>query len=160
GVLVEVLDEQGAACRPGEVGRVVVTMLHNFSMPLVRYEIGDYAEVGPPCTCGRGLPVLRRIVGRVRNVLLLASGERHWPSFATRGLDAIAPVSQWQFVQKEYDLIEARLVATGPLTAQQEEALRKHFLSRLPAGFRLSFVYLDEIPRGAGGKFEYFISEV
>jgi phenylacetate-CoA ligase len=160
GVLVEVLDEEGVACKPGGIGRIVVTMLHNFAMPLIRYEIGDYAEAGPPCPCGRGLPVLRRIVGRVRNVLVLATGERQWPSFATRGLDKIAPVLQWQFVQKDYDRIEARLVTAGPLTGEQEESLRRHFLSRLPAGFRLEFVYFDEIPRSAGGKFEYFISEV
>jgi phenylacetate-CoA ligase len=160
GVLVEVLDEQGAECKPGEVGRVIVTMLHNFAMPLVRYEIGDYAEPGLPCPCGRGLPVLRRIMGRVRNVLILANGERFWPSFATHDVDKIAPIRQYQFVQKEYDLVEARLVTAGPLSGQQEEELRRHFLARLPAGFQLRLVYCDEIPRSAGGKFEYFISEV
>ena len=63
-VLVEVLDEQGRACAPGAIGRVVVTTLHNFAMPLIRYDIGDYEEVGEACSCGRGLPVLRRILGR------------------------------------------------------------------------------------------------
>ncbi len=62
--LVEVLDEQGNACGPGEVGRVVATSLNNFAMPLVRYDIGDTAEVGVACPCGRGLPVLTRIVNR------------------------------------------------------------------------------------------------
>ncbi|MDP1717022.1 MAG: hypothetical protein Q8L40_03015, partial [Burkholderiales bacterium] len=56
-LLVEILDEQGRPCRPGETGRVVITTLHNFAMPLVRYENGDYAEVGGPCPCGRGLMV-------------------------------------------------------------------------------------------------------
>ena len=63
-VLVEILRADGHTCLPGEVGRVVVTALHNFAMPLVRYELGDYAEVGAPCPCGRGLPVIKRIVGR------------------------------------------------------------------------------------------------
>jgi phenylacetate-CoA ligase len=63
-VLVEVLNEKGKPCAPGETGRVVVTDLHNFAMPVIRYDIGDYAEVGEPCPCGRGLPVLRRLVGR------------------------------------------------------------------------------------------------
>jgi phenylacetate-CoA ligase len=64
GVLVEVLDGEGKACAPGAVGRVVVTTLQNFAMPLVRYDIGDLAEVGDLCPCGRGLPVLRRIARR------------------------------------------------------------------------------------------------
>jgi phenylacetate-coenzyme A ligase PaaK-like adenylate-forming protein len=63
-VLVEVLDVEGRACAPGAVGRVVVTTLQNFAMPLVRYDIGDVAEAGDPCPCGRGLPVLRRIARR------------------------------------------------------------------------------------------------
>jgi phenylacetate-CoA ligase len=62
--LVEVLDAQGMACAPGETGRVVATPLNNFAMPLIRYEVGETAEVGAPCACGRGLPVLTRIMDR------------------------------------------------------------------------------------------------
>ncbi len=65
-VMLEVVDPDGRACAPGEVGLVVVTPLHNFAMPLVRYVQGDYAEAGGRCDCGRGLPVLSRILGRVR----------------------------------------------------------------------------------------------
>ena len=57
---VEVVDDEGRPCQPGEIGRVLLTTLHNFAMPLIRYEIGDYAQVGEPCACGRGLPVLTR----------------------------------------------------------------------------------------------------
>ena len=49
--LVEILDAGGTPCQPGEIGRVVVTPLHNFATPLLRYDIGDYAEVGAPCPC-------------------------------------------------------------------------------------------------------------
>lgn len=159
-VMLEVVDAAGRACRPGQVGLVVVTPLHNYAMPLVRYVVGDYAEVGEPCDCGRGLPVLKRIMGRVRNVLITASGERYWPSFGTRKLTRIAPIVQHQFVQKSPDLIEARLVVTTPLALEQEEQLREHILSRLPGGLRLSFLYCKEIPRGANGKFEDFMSEI
>ena len=64
--LVEVLDGQGRPCGPGEIGRIVATPLSNFAMPLIRYDVGDDAEVGAPCLCGRGLPVLTRIVDRAR----------------------------------------------------------------------------------------------
>jgi phenylacetate-CoA ligase len=159
-VMVEVIDEHGRPCSPGQVGLVVVTPLHNFAMPLVRYVMGDYAEVGARCDCGRGLPVLNRIVGRVRNTLVTSSGERYWPSFGTRKLTDIAPILQHQFVQKSPDLIEARLVTATPLTGEQEERLRQHILSRLPGGFRLAFAYCPQIPRSASGKFEDFVSEV
>ena len=67
-VLVELLDRHGRACAPGAVGRIVVTTLHNFAMPLVRYDTGDLGEEAEPCECGRGLPVLRRIVQRTHDV--------------------------------------------------------------------------------------------
>ena len=73
-VLVEVLDANDRACSPGTVGRVVVTTLQNFAMPLVRYDIGDLAEVGDPCPCTRGLPVLRRIAGRGSNTPVTDTG--------------------------------------------------------------------------------------
>jgi phenylacetate-CoA ligase len=160
GIVVEVLDDRGRPCEPGGIGRVIVTSLHNFALPLVRYEIGDYAEVGQPCPCGRGLPVLARILGRVRNMLVTADGRRYWPSFGTRLLGERFPVLQHQFVQKAYDLVEARLVLGRPLAPQEEADLGRHLLSRLPQGFRLRFVYVDGIARGAGGKYEDFVSEV
>jgi phenylacetate-CoA ligase len=160
GVVVEVIDDAGMPCAPGQTGRIVVSCLHNFSTPLIRYEIGDYAEVGEPCSCGRGLPVLKRIMGRVRNMLLTADGRQFWPSFGMRKLAEMVPLLQHQLVQKEFDLIEARLVIEVPLTAAQEEEVRQQFLSKLPPGFRLQITYRDAIPRSAGGKFEDFISEV
>ena len=158
--VVEVLAKDGRPCDPGKVGRVVVTPLHNFAMPLLRYDVGDYAEVGGPCACGRGLPRWNRILGRVRNMLVTPDGGRYWPSFGSRGLTHIAPVIQHQFVQTGPSDIEARLVAGRPLTAGEEARLRDHVLARLPAPFTLTFSYPDDIPRSQGGKFEDFVSEV
>jgi phenylacetate-CoA ligase len=160
GVLVEILDDSGRPCAPGEIGRVVVTALHNFAMPLIRYELGDYAEAGPPCPCGRGLPVLRRILGRVRNMIVTAEGKRYWPTFGVRGLSERIPLRQAQFVQKEFDSIEARLVTGARLTPEQENTVRSTVLARLPAGFRLTLSYRDSIARSAAGKFEDFVCEV
>jgi phenylacetate-CoA ligase len=160
GVLLEVLDDSGSPCRPGQVGRIVVTSLHNFAMPLIRYDIGDYAEVGPPCACGRGLPVLTRILGRVRNTLITADGKRYWPVFGTRALMDSAPVRQYQFVQKTPNRIEARLVAASPLTAAQESLFRERVMSQLPPGIDVQIVYCERLERSAGGKYEEFYSEV
>jgi phenylacetate-coenzyme A ligase PaaK-like adenylate-forming protein len=160
-IYVEVVDATDNTCAPGEIGRVLVTPLHNYATPLLRYELGDYAEVGPPCPCGRGLPVLKRILGRERNSLLVTgSGERYWPSFGTRTFRKIAPIVQHQFVQKTRDMIEARFVTERPLTLEEEARLREHILSQLPSPFVLSFDYPNEIPRNPGGKFETFISIV
>lgn len=159
-VLVEVLDRSGRACAPGETGLVVVTPLHAFAMPLVRYVVGDYATAGLPCPCGRGLPVLARIMGRTRGTLVLRNGERYWPFFGSRGLAELAPIRQHQFVQKSYEVIEARLVTSRALTADEEAAVARHVQSRLPAPFEIRFAYVRDIPRAHGSKFEDFVSEV
>jgi phenylacetate-CoA ligase len=159
-VMLEVVNHRGKPCDPGQIGLVVATPLHNFAMPLVRYVVGDYAEAGEPCSCGRGLPVLTRVMGRVRNMLALADGQRYWPVLGSSGFAKIAPVLQHQFVQKSYDLMEVRLVTARPLAEREESALRRHIQSRLPGSFDVRFTYLDRIPRSAGGKYEIFMSEV
>jgi phenylacetate-CoA ligase len=159
-VMLEVLDEQGRPCAAGEVGRVVVTPLYNFAMPLLRYAIGDFAKVGAACPCGRGLPVLDRVQGRVRNMLTTPDGGRYWPSFGSRRFREIAPIRQHQFVQKTLQRLQARLAVERPLTPEEESALRAHILTRLPAAFEIDFVYVDDIPMSAAGKLENFISEV
>ncbi|MFQ5620024.1 MAG: hypothetical protein ACE5FR_13760, partial [Rhodospirillales bacterium] len=161
GVLVEGLDDDGRPCAPGDVGRIVITALHNFATPLIRYEIGDFAEVGPPCPCGRGLPVITRIAGRVHNMLTLPSGEQVWPvQFFSSELLAVAPVRQFQFVQRSVEEIEVKLVPARDLTDGEKAALRTLIGTRLGPDFALRFVYVDEIPRLPGGKFEDFRSDV
>ncbi len=159
-VQVEVLDAAGAPCAPGEVGKVVVTSLHNFAMPLIRYELGDFAEVGSPCPCGRGLPVLARILGRTRNLLVMPDGTRRWPLLGWREFRKIAPVIQHQMVQRRLDLIEVRLVVERPLTAGEEDRLRARIREALGHPFSLVFQYLSEIPRTGSRKYEEFVSEV
>jgi phenylacetate-CoA ligase len=156
--VVEVLADDGRQCRPGEIGRVVVTALHNFAMPLFRYDVGDLAEVGEPGP----LPymVINRIFGRVRNLLLAPDGTRRWPLLGTRQLIEIAPVVQHQFIQVSRDRIVVRLVVRRPVTEVEEQAMRAHLLTQTPAGIDFEFSYLDEIPRSPGGKFEDFVCEV
>ena len=159
-VLVEVLDSDGRPCAPGEIGRVVITTLHNFAMPLIRYEILDYAEAGEACPCGRGLPVIRRVLGRQRNLVTLPDGRRHWPSFPAESWAHIAPIRQIQLVQREPDGIEARLVSDRPLAAEEEQALGAVLQERLGYPFRITFRYLEQIERKANFKYEDFISEL
>ena len=160
-VLVEILDANGAPCAPGETGRIVVTKLHSFAMPLIRYEIGDYAQAGPPCPCGRGLPTIARILGRSRNMLSLPGSERHWPVVGFSEFRAIAPVRQYQLVQHTLQDIEVRFAVERTISADEEERLARVIRAALGHPFRLRFTYFDDaIPRGPGGKFEEFVSRL
>ena len=159
-VLLEVLDEAGAPCKPGQAGCVVVTGLHNFAMPLLRYAVGDMAEVGAPCPCGRGLPVLKRILGRVRNLLVYPDGRKASPLIRDFHTTGIPEIRQFQIVQRTLRDIEIRVVVARPLTPDEEARVCGWFRERSGHPFAVSITYHDEIPRGPSGKFEDFRSEV
>lgn len=159
-VLLEVLNDDDQPCEPGEIGRVVVTSLHNFATPLIRYEIGDLAELGNQCACGRGLPVINQIMGRVRNMLTYPNGEKRWPFFGSASFKEIATIQQFQFIQTALNQIEVHLVVQEALNAQQQLSFTQLLHKNLGYEFELTFHYHEEIKRTAGGKFEDFISKI
>jgi phenylacetate-CoA ligase len=160
-LLVEVLDRSGRPCAPGEVGRITVTDLHNYATPFVRYDIGDVAEVAPPCSCGRGLPTLARILGRERNLIVLRDGRRHWPVTGLLRVRDVVPVAQYQVVQESVERVEMRLVSDRELTRDEEQRLKAMFRDTVgyPFDIRLRY-FTDRIPTGPSGKFEEFVSLV
>ncbi|HVP86342.1 MAG TPA: hypothetical protein VMS78_16595 [Rhizomicrobium sp.] len=160
-LIVEVVGEDGHACGEGETGRVAITDLHNFATPLLRYDIGDYAQVGGACPCGRGLPTLSRVLGRERNLIRMPDGSRHWPLVGFARFRDVAPIAQYQMVQISRDEIEVRLVTETPLGAGQVSDLSNVIWEALGHPFTLRFVYFDgRIPAGPRGKFEEFVSQV
>lgn len=159
-VLVEVLDDDGASCAVGETGRVVVTPLHNFAMPLIRYAIGDYAEVGPVCPCGRGLPTLAKIHGRLRNMLCRPDGQSHWPSFPAEMWLAVAPVRQFRLIQHRLDLIEIRYVMERPLLPDETIRLESALEQRLGHPFRFEWIRVPRLEPSVNHKYEDFVSEI
>ena len=157
-LLMEVLDEAGNPCGPGETGRLVLTDLSNFASPVIRYDTADYAECAAPCPCGRGLPSLTRIVGRERNLLRRPDGKRYWPQLDVERYREAAPVLEHQLLQREIDLLEMKLVVEQPLTPKQEEDLAAAVKGAIGYPFRIQFTYFEnEIPRSANGKFEEFL---
>jgi phenylacetate-CoA ligase len=159
-VLLEILDAHGEACPPGRIGRVVITPLHNFATPLLRYELGDFAAFGEPCACGRGLPVLSRIAGRRRNMLVLPDGSRHWPSFPGSVWLAFPAIRRVQLVQTALDTVEVRMESDRDLDAAERERLCRSVRERLvwPHGLRLCRV--DSIRAAGSHKLEDFMSLV
>lgn len=158
-VLLELVDENGAPCPPGATGRVLVTPLHNFAMPLLRYEIGDEAEWAEACPCGRSLPVLARIHGRILDHLLLPDGTRRRADVHHYDLSRIAKLREFQVVQRSRELIEMRMVVARPLDAGEEAAVRAALVKSFGGGFRYELRFMDTIPRTPAGKLRPFLCE-
>jgi phenylacetate-CoA ligase len=157
-IFLEVVDATGRPCGPGEIGRVLVTDLVNYATPLVRYEIGDYAEVGGPCPCGRGLTSIRRFLGRERNLVLLPDGTRHWPLVGFHRWGEVHPIRQFQFIQIDRKTILAKMSSPSRPTSGQEACLTAIIQDELKYPFEMRYEWHESaLPRGPGGKFEEFL---
>jgi len=160
-IILEILRDDGTSCEEGEVGKVVVTDLQNYATPMIRYEIGDYAEMGGTCRCGRGLPLLKRLSGRRRNLVANPDGRRYFPALAVAMFGSGLPIRQFQVIQHALDDVEAKLVTDAPLDDSQETILIRALHQSLDHPFPLRITYCEgSIPRPANGKFEEFICHV
>lgn len=155
---VELLeDDRDKPVPPGKLGRLVITDFLNRRSPLIRYEIGDYAVAGT-CPCGRiKLPTLSAIYGKTRGALLHRNGERVPFIDLSTSLRDIPGVRQYQVIQDALEEVTVRLVADRRVDVEVGAALQAHF-GYLPE--RVQTQYLDEIPRGPGGKFHHAICKV
>jgi phenylacetate-CoA ligase len=161
--VVEVLRD-GRTARPGELGEVVITDLNNFCMPFIRYRIGDLAvalDPAEPCACGRGLPRLGRIEGRVQSMIVGADG-------------AVVPGSLFPHLFKDYDYVIRQFqviqetpgalvlkVVKGPrfdeaVFGDLLEELRRY----LGRQMRIDVEFVEEIPLVRTGKRQTTLSRV
>lgn len=159
-VIVEVLREDGTACTPGETGRVVATPFYNFAMPLIRYEIGDLAEVGRDGACENLLPVLSRTFGRTRNLFKLPDGSRILPDTRASEMLRYIGLVQVQVVQTTLQHVEVRYVADSSRREPDQAGLQNYFRSAIHSSLNVKAVAVEEIARSPSGKFEDYISLV
>ena len=162
-VFVEIVDEAGHPCAPGESGRVLISSLHNFATPLLRYELGDHAMFGEACPCGRHLPVITRVLGRTRNRLALPDGRSEFPYLGEHGqtqrLTGVQ-VHAFQFVQHSVQEVEVKYVTDRAFTPEEADKVMRMVQTNLGYPLRIRITHCDAIPAGARGKFEEFVSLV
>lgn len=161
GVHVEVLRSDESPAANGEVGRVTITDLLNFAMPLIRYDIGDYAVAGGASDCGRELPTLQRIVGRERNLVQFPDGRRHWPLVGFQRFAEVAPIRQYQVIQTASDRLELRVASDRPISLSERDRLTAILREALGYPFAVDVSeFLDRLPIGPSGKFEEFVCRI
>jgi phenylacetate-CoA ligase len=152
-LVVEVVDDDGCPVPAGVEGNVVVTDLTNYGMPFVRYLNGDRAIAGSQaCPCGRGLPMLGRVVGRRLDVVRTPDGRRVPGELFPHLVKDYPQVRRFQVVQDQPDHVQIRLVVAASwnegLCNQMEQGVR----SILGPAMRLDLLVVDEIPLTAAGK--------
>ena len=151
----------GKVQEPGQIGEVVITSLHQYVMPFIRYKLEDIAVYEPgPCTCGRGLPVLREVVSRTNDFLVTVDGQFIHPEYFADVLMLRTEIARYQICQPDAQHIIVRLVCNERADQTWLEDLRQEFQGRLGSGTQISLEMVDEIPLTDAGKHRFIVSEI
>jgi len=156
-VVWEVVREDGTSAAPGELGRVVLTNLHNYAMPFIRYDTGDLAVAGTAsCACGRGFPLVEQLEGRSSECIWTRSGRMINPSslgaylFVTH--DYVDVVRQYQLVVESPNRMKLVIVPFGLLLEERRERLRQDLAQLLGAEVTATVEVVKEIHLEGSGK--------
>jgi phenylacetate-CoA ligase len=152
--LMEIVDENGAPCGPGKPGRVLITSMQSYAMPLIRYEIGDIAEWDEPCDCGITLPVIKRLWGRTRHLITTPEGKKTYARIYARDFENIAGLLEYRFVLHQNAIVVAQLRVSEP-TAAIAGAVTERVQRALNYPYPVRVQYVDKIEWGSW-KQDYF----
>jgi phenylacetate-CoA ligase len=157
--IVEVINPDGSATQPGEIGEIISTGLLNYNQPLIRYRMGDLVKISKNqhCECGRNMVVVDEIVGRMEDTVTGPDG-RQMVRF--HGIFIGIPnIIESQVIQHKINEFEIKLVVSDALNEEHFNLIRKKMDSQLGA-IQLKINVVDEIPRNANGKFKSVVSFV
>ena len=149
----------------GESGEIIVTDLHNYAMPLIRYRLGDYATLSrEKCECGRGLPAIKKVHGRAYDMVIDPDGNRLHPEVLMYIFEELksgaSGIRQFQVIQKSRDFLLINIVPDVHYSKVTEKDILKRIREKIHPGLSVHFCYVDEIPREKSGKLRVIKSEI
>lgn len=153
--LFEVSDETSTTTVDLKRGPLIATPFYNYAMPLIRYENGDFIEISTkPCTCGRTLPHILKILGRDRNVFTFSDGTKMWPDLTRDEYAPFLPAKQFQVIQHTRQSIEFFYVPDGTDDLVNETGFRNLLRGKLHTDIEIKLTPVTQIERGPSGKYE------
>ena len=162
GVIMEFLKD-GEPVSPGETGEIVLTDLNNYVMPFIRYRIGDLGDSSEgPCSCGRGLPLIKRINGRVSDVITTPSGRiLTRPSFfGSSNIKYIQGLIEYQIFQQRINKIIIKAVGDDTFSEESEHIMMIMARDAVGEDVEIEIKRVNSIPLAASGKRKVIISNV
>jgi len=152
---IEVLDRCNQTVKKEEEGRIVITTLHNFSMPMIRYNIGDMAILGPKkCKCGNPLPTLRKVTGRQIDYFLREDGRIIYGGYFIELLWARDWVKAFKVIQEDYKRLRILIVLKDRIAyGRQKREMEEKIELVMGKGCKVKWEVVDEIPKTKTGKY-------
>jgi phenylacetate-CoA ligase len=148
----------------GEIGKMVITDLGNYAMPFIRYEIGDLGQLSDEkCPCGRNLPLLKEISGRIRDIIVTKGGKYLTGAFIStlfyddKGMTK--GIKQYQFIQKTKGYAVLKIVKADDFSQEQLDKIIQKISSQCD-DMRIEIEFVDVISPTKSGKYRPIQSEV
>jgi phenylacetate-CoA ligase len=140
---------------------VIVTDLHNYGMPLLRYANGDLATQGSgSCACGRGLPLLASVDGRKLDALVTPDGRYLPGEYIAYCFLYVTGIKRYQVVQTQIDTFQIYLVRDHDFDGSAVDVVRRELTKLVGEGVTLDFHFIEDIPLTPSGKLRVTISEL
>jgi phenylacetate-CoA ligase len=156
---VEILDEDNRQLSEGKMGKIVVTNLHNYSMPLIRYELGDKATLGPDkCKCGNPLPTLKEVNGRTRDFFIKDDGSLINGVYFMFLLRTISWIKAFRVIQEDYRKIRILIVPFGNVINIEKREIEQKIKKLMGIDCKIIWEFVDEVPSSRSGKYIYIES--
>lgn len=160
---VEILDQNDREVEEHKKGKIIITNLIGFAMPLIRYEIGDMGSIDlSQCPCGRGLIRLDMVYGRIVDIFKNEKGELIDGEYFTHLFYFLENIKKFQIIQEKLDFININIVTidNNKLNNSIEEDLCKKIKIVMGTNCQIKFNYVYDIDPHSSGKFRYTISKV
>lgn len=159
--ITEYIADDGARVGSGRPGRIVATGLHNFAMPLIRYQTGDIGAVRESrCACGRSFPLTEDVTTKNESIVTLPDGRLISPSVLTHPFKPMHNIAASQLVQTALDELVVKIVKRPEYCDEDEATLVAAFRSRLGAQMKIRLDYVADVSQEPSGKFRWVISKV
>ncbi len=153
----------GFPAAEGEAGEIILTALDMYGMPLLRYQVEDVGRNTLPgregCPCGRGLPTMEVVEGRVQDMISL-SGGRFLPGEFFPHLFKDYPIERFQVIQETINNLIIKIIPRSGLTDEHIDSLQRTIKEYVGHDISIGFSLVSEIPFTPSGKFRYTISHV
>jgi phenylacetate-CoA ligase len=159
-VHVEILDDDGRNCAPGEQGRVVITPFFNTASPLIRYEQGDGAALLPSCECLSRLPVIGNISGRQDQFMRFPEGPRSATGLSQKLIRETLDALAYQLAQVETYKLEIRYVPADFNRQFDPHPVIAHIRENLHPQLDIVFRPVTQVPLNPGGKHQRIVCEI
>jgi phenylacetate-CoA ligase len=160
-VIMEIVDENGSHVPPGQPGRIIVTDLHNYAMPFIRYDVGDIGVMdNEPCSCGRNLPMLKSIEGRTTDIIKFSNGICISGPAIVHLFRLQTHVKQYQVIQNAKDELLIKIVKAEGYSDIDTEIFMSVLKHHAGEGIEINLEFCDEIPTGSNSKYRFIISKV